>query len=104
MLPDWIFEYRIRTGETRGRIDDFDLASDVIYVTFDIAREQKYVRAYKRFIDIPNIRKIFKKMPKYLRERFIKGIVNVLTEGDNIEFLARILKIDELKIQDYLNS
>ncbi|HEC40141.1 hypothetical protein LCGC14_0860890 [marine sediment metagenome] len=104
MLPDWIFEYRINTGETRGRIDDLDLASDIIYVTFDIAREQKYVRAYKRFIDIPNIRKIFKKMSKYLREHFIKGIVNVLDEGDNIEFLARILKVDELKIQDYLNS
>ncbi len=43
-------------------------------------------------------------MSKYLREHFIKGIVNVLDEGDNIEFLARILKVDELKIQDYLNS
>ncbi len=104
MLPDWIFEYRISTGETRGRIDDLDLASDIIYVTFDINREQKYVRAYKRFIDIPNIRKIFKKMPNYLRERFIKGIVNVLDEENNIEFLTRILKVDEQNIQDYLNS
>ncbi len=99
-LPVWVVEHRIRTGEERGRINDLDLPDDIKYLTFDITRKQrqKYVRAFKQLIDIPNIRKIFNKMPNYLRERFIKGSLNVIDE----ENLAKLLKVDKKTIQDIL--